>query len=575
MDIEKNGNDMPSGVTEHTPSKTGISSTFDFKFARPGPQLGAEAQRMMDELREEALRIKAKLAAEREEERRVEEQNGVVRRKIAQPKGRVGRFSDAHMMEFKKMDSIAGHHSAFRAQPGRLVPSKPSLKRSQSKAKLDDREEMDKNQKVDVSRNAERLENTAPAKRARQNLTDDASSTRPVSRGAHTPAAKPSTPTTPRLQSNVLASITTPTQASLARAATIKQHATQIPTLSKSPSKPNLIGTPGGLTKSSTMGNISSTQRSQSKSFLQSPGKFDRVKSILRYPSASKNSSAQSTSIPTLIRSPSKPNLEKALPSIPTTPGLERSKSIKHVNFTPDRSNKVTAPVSNSPSPFKSAIPRSASKFNLTAKAPSTGQTTAAQVSAKEVQYPSLADLPKLPSERQDVEYPSLAGVRPLPVPPRQAKTEPRPPASVPGTFTFRSDHTIEFGASPKGFGSSSGQSSIRQVRQSIFPGTMLGSFPGGNGSNKENKAPLPSVPHGLSNKKRRRVDSDNEEDEEVVERSPKKQKPNVTEGGKLMAPRLMAEKAAPSPKLTSPAKKKHGLSMSRLNMLARPKNRK
>ena len=570
VDIEKNGENMPSGVSQQTPSRTGIPSTFDFRFARPGPQLGTEAQRMMDNLREEALRIKAKLAAEREEEKR-EEETSVNGRKIAKPKGKVGRYSDVHMAEFKKMDSIAGHASAFRAQPGRLAPPKPSLKRSQSKAKLEDRDEIDNGQQNKMANMTERLENNAPAKRARQNMTDDASSARPPSRRDHTPKTIPSTPTLARSQANVFASITTPTQASLSRAATVKNLSTQIPTLAKSPSKPNLVGTPGGLAKSGTMTSVGRVPRSQSKITLRSPGKFDRVRSILRYPSSSKKTSAAASSIPSLVRSPSKPNLGKPLPPVPTTPGLDSSKN-KHVNFTPDAVNKNATTIPNSPSPFKSAIPRSASKFNLSAKAQATSQTSAAQVQDKEVNYPSIAGLPSLPTKSKCVEYPSLAGVRPLPEPPRQSKS-PHLLPSVPGTFTFRSDHTIQFGQSPKGFGSSPGQSSVRQVRQSIFPGSMPGSFPGSNGSNKENKAPMPSVPHGMSNKKRRRVDSDDEEEKEV-DRSPKKQKANVPEGEMLLAPRLMAEKMASSSNISSPGKKKV-MSLSRLNMLARPKNRK
>ena len=577
VDIEKSGGNLPSGVAQQTPSKTGLSSTFDFQCAPPGPRLGPEAQRMMDELREEALRIKAKLAAEREEEKRTQEAGGVGGRKIAKPKGKAGRYSDVHMAEFKKMDSIAGHPSAFRAQPGRLMQAKPSLKRSQSKAKLDDRDEIDNVQESKIQSSTERLENAAPAKRARQAMTDDASSARPVSRQDHTPKKMPSTPTLARSQSSVFASITTPTQASLARAATVKHPVTQIPTLSKSPSKPNLVGTPRVLTKSKTASSIGSVPPSQSKSFLRSPGKLDRVKSILRYPSSSKKPSVAPSSIPSLTRSPSKPHLEKALPPVPMTPGLDRSKSTKHVNFTPDTINKNAATIPNSPSPFKSAIPRSASKFNLTAKPQAAGKTHVTQTSAMEVHYPSIVGLPSLPTASSAVEYPSLAGVRPLPEPPRQVKSAQRPPPAVPGTFNFRSDHTIEFGSSPKGFGSSPGQSSVRQVRQSIFPNTMPGAFPGSNGSNKENKgpkAPLPSVPHGMSNKKRRRVDSDDEEETELEGSPAKKQKSNVPEGDMLMAPRLVAEKMATTSKIPSPTKKK-GLSLSRLNMLARPKNRK
>jgi hypothetical protein len=99
----------------------------------------------------------------------------------------------------------------------------------------------------------------------------------------------------------------------------------------------------------------------------------------------------------------------------------------------------------------------------------------------------------------------------------------------------------------------------------------MPGSFPG---TNKENTDPLPAVPHGMSNKKRRRVVSDDEMEEES-ERSPKKHKADVAEGPMLITPRIMAEKMAHGSKIPSPGKKKGILSMSRLNMLARPKMRK
>ena len=584
-DIEASGHDQPSGVTQSTPSKLGIpSTTFDFKFARPGPQLGPEAQRMMDDLREEALRIKAKLAAEREEEKRREGEagGGIGPRKIAQPKGKAGRYSEVHMAEFKKMDSIAGHASAFRAQPGRFTPVKANLKRSQPKAQLDDREEIQKKteQISEQPSTAERLENTSPAKRARKHVADDTSSARPTTADSHKPM--PTTPTIPRLQTDVLASITTPTQASLDRAASIKKPVTQIPTLSRSPSKPNLNATPrgfmkfpskpnlnatpGGLTKS-TANNLSSIPKSESKGFLRSPGKFDRVKSILGYPGSSKKSKDTPSSIPTLSRSPSKPNLDRPLPSLPTTPGtVGGSKNLKRVNFTPDTVDKHVVAIQASPSPFKSGIPRSASNAKL-GTAPSSKRPIVADSLAKEVQYPSISGHPSL----DNVDYPSLAGARPLPEPSLQTASDSRPPPYVPGTFTFRSDHTINFGESPKGFGSSPGQASVRQVRQSIFPNTMPGSFPG---TNKENTDPLPSVPHGMSNKKRRRVDSDDEIGEEY-ERSPKKHKSDVAEGAMLVAPRLMAENMAHKSKIPSPGKKKGVLSMSRLNMLARPKMRK
>jgi hypothetical protein len=98
----------------------------------------------------------------------------------------------------------------------------------------------------------------------------------------------------------------------------------------------------------------------------------------------------------------------------------------------------------------------------------------------------------------------------------------------------------------------------------------MPGSFPD---CNKENLEAVLSIHHGISNKKRCRVDSDNEEED--AERYHKKHKPNAAESPMLMAPRIMAEKIAPKSRIPSPVKKKRVLSLSRLNMLARPKMRK
>ncbi|KAB8296854.1 hypothetical protein EYC80_002265 [Monilinia laxa] len=580
VDIHAKGNDQPSGVQQQTPSKVGISSpTFDFKFARPAPVLGPEAQRMMDELREEALRIKARLAAEREiEQRNNPEGSHIGGRRIAQAKGKVGRYSDVHMAEFKKMDSIANHPSSFRAQSGRITPATTALKRTQSKAELGDRDATQSEESSQDKGDAEsgRLENTAPAKRARKGMADDTSSLRPVSRDKSETTQMPSTP---RHQiSSVPASLTTPTQTSTARAQSVKQPATQIPSLSKSPSKPNLQSTPRGLTKSATMNNVAGSMTAPSKSMLRTPSRFGRVKSILKHPgsSFSAKKTEKSSSIPPFARSPSKPSLVKDLPSVPTTPiGISRSKSMKHVGFTPEtrkhneaKHNEAT--VAQSPSPVKSGIPRSTSKFNIKVTSSIASRRPVLQQEAKERQKNDTRT-----SGTDAVEYPSLAGVRPLPEPPRQA-APPHLPASVPGTFTFRSDHTISFGASPKGFGASPSQATIRQVRRSIFPNSMPGSFPDGNKENTDppvresskkptNLSVIPTVPHGMSNKKRRRVESDGEEDA----RSPKKHK--APEGAMLMAPRLQAGNSATTPS----SAKKRGLTLSRLNMLAQPKSRK
>ncbi|KAI8936703.1 hypothetical protein NX059_007095 [Plenodomus lindquistii] len=57
-------------------------------------------------------------------------------RKKVEAKGKMARFSDVHLAQFKKMDSIANHASAFRADPTRFKPVTQSLKKTPSKPEL-------------------------------------------------------------------------------------------------------------------------------------------------------------------------------------------------------------------------------------------------------------------------------------------------------------------------------------------------------------------------------------------------------------------------------------------------------
>ena len=121
----------------------------------------------------------------------------------------------------------------------------------------------------------------------------------------------------------------------------------------------------------------------------------------------------------------------------------------------------------------------------------------------------------------------------------------------------------------------------------------MPGSFPSASEAspNKENADPLTrkSIPHGMTNKKRHRAGEDDEEDneDEDAKRGRKKLRKHtpVPEGQALFTPKLAtpaspAKKAVGSargstPQTPSPQKKKTGLSLSRLHMLAQPKIRK
>ena len=126
--------DVPSGITQSTPSKT--PSAFSFRLDNElGPDTKKLMERIRGELRNDTDRIKAELAAN---ENRVSLEDELKNRRIAQAKGKSGRFSAAHMAEFKKMDSIANHPSLYRANPERFTPLKAGTKRSQAKADLDE-----------------------------------------------------------------------------------------------------------------------------------------------------------------------------------------------------------------------------------------------------------------------------------------------------------------------------------------------------------------------------------------------------------------------------------------------------
>ncbi|KAF7544538.1 hypothetical protein G7Z17_g9871 [Cylindrodendrum hubeiense] len=631
-----------------TPSKVGLpSSPFTFRIAREAAEteLSSDAQRLMDELREQASKIKAELVAQREVEGAGTDAQD---RKIAKPKGKSGRFSAVHMAEFKKMDSIEGHASAWRAQNGRFTPVvsslkrspskanlettptpsiksglkrspskanldatptsqvkfglhrspskpnldpatpttpriKPSLKRKSSRANLQDYQQSPSPKKTappsltrpqifgNVEQRVERIEQRVTSKRFKQHLEDDASTARPVSRdGTSIPRPKSSGAGSAKVPPppSGLARLMSPAKNSLSA------HAAQgKPTISlvKSPSKTDLGRS---LTKSASLQSLTSPAKPATpRARVISPGRFERVKSILRGHRTASGNVQTAIPHPSGSQTPAPAKIEKALPPVPlTTP---RRKVTKHVAFTPEVSRIATEQVS--PSPQK-MMPKSQPLRTL------------------EDQYPTL-DGVLAKSQSGDVVYPDLSGFRPLPEPPAKQGGVKSP--SVPGAFTFRSDHTIEFGDAPAtGFGASPGQSSIRQVRQSIKPAAaMPGSFPGpsdtGSHPNKENKAPAAKVlfgaPHGMSNKKRHRASWDEEETEkEDADRAAKKRKnQHVPEGEALLAPRLVgstpmssAKKAqagrgvSATPSSASPTKKRSIISMSRLNMLARPKKR-
>ncbi|KAK1831696.1 hypothetical protein QBC39DRAFT_83453 [Podospora conica] len=604
---------IPAAI-QSTPSKIGVpSSDFTFTFPRRAGaevQLGPEARRMMEELREDAAKIKERLLAQRNEEQSEDDDN-VASRKFAKAKGKAGRFSAAHMAEFKKMDSIANHPAAYRAQAGRATPVKGTplkggikrsqskanlnepdqptpvaatplkmgVKRSQSKANLDEPDSVRSTRQTAVPAPPLRsaLKSRPPVapsaipsamKRPRQHIDDDASSHRPVSRdGTSIPRPKSAGHGlgTPKPKAS-FASLMTPTKSSLARAGpSTPSHLG----LTKSVSKSALSGIPRSAVTANTP-TISLVVEKEEEATVEAKvsntGRFDKVKSMFQRTKAS-IAKANSTIPMPASQTPAAPRYEKeALPA--AVPMTTPRRLTKRVAFTPEIHRAAVA--QNSPSPVKTGIPRSKTRPDRA-----------------DVFYPSLESI-IAKEEKAKVAYPDLSSSRAESESTSGDTTKSADPAG-PSSFTFRSDHTINF-ASPS-LCSPPPQASVRQVRPSILPSeSMPGSFPSSilvTSPNKENVAPrlvFTANPHGMSHKKRNRPSTDEQDaEDEAAERAAKKRRQNtVPEGDALLAPRLLASakrqlssaKKPVSAATPSPVKKR-GISMSRLNMLSRPKMRK
>ncbi|KJK62452.1 Cortical protein KAR9 [Aspergillus parasiticus SU-1] len=206
------GNVMKDSLVETTPSKTKASPAstyygtpaFEFKFSSADSQLSDEAKRLMESVREDVARIKAQMVQEKESQPDQDSNNQTENRKIAEPKGQASRFNAAHMAEFKKMDSIAGHASAFRATPGRFQPVRKDLKRT----RLDESNQNSPTKSTTKSP----APATVGAKRVKHDKSDDTSTRRQTvgEKSASKPAV---TRTRPAIRSSLM----TPTRASMAR----------------------------------------------------------------------------------------------------------------------------------------------------------------------------------------------------------------------------------------------------------------------------------------------------------------------------------------------------------------------
>ncbi|KAG6002865.1 hypothetical protein E4U21_002717 [Claviceps maximensis] len=629
-DIPKDG--RARNGQDGTPSKIKGIPNCDFTFRVPREdlrkgadmELSTDAHHMLHEIRDQAAKIKAELVAKRE----AEGGSVIGERLFARPKGKVGRFSAAHMAEFKKMDSIEGHASAWRAQDGRFTPVK-ALKRTSSKANLDatptsqrtdrtlrsaaktDQEDCSnvrlgpslkrKSSAADLDGDGDRQAafkrhnsnptpgkfstasraqpSTSAVKRVKQRRDDDATTTRPQSL-----IPSPSKP------SSVFSRLATPKKTPVAPSLAYTRSSIK-PTLSLAQShSKTILKSPMRYAPASSL-NSTVSKGAELKRRIISPRSFSKVKAILQGPKNTSEDGISAIPAPEVSHTPDARRVNKEMPSIPfTTP---RRKLTKHVTFTP---NVVTAV-----NPHNSPSPQRASNIKLRPA-----------LRTIETRYAALDDVLAQLNNTSCSLYPDLSPLKHL-IDEGASPSRRVAPASPrrPDTFTFRSDRTMEF-SNPfsSEFGASPGQISVRHVSSPAGLNNIPGSFPApaspSSDPNKENNDPmsikmLSGTAHGMQNKKRHRATSD--EDDFESSRAAKKQKnDSVPEGQELLAPRLVksgvdsatktktnyptrtprktvnnrtpGRNAVRTPATTSPTKKTGGLSISRLNMLARPKNR-
>ncbi|KAL4974488.1 hypothetical protein BDW66DRAFT_139915 [Aspergillus desertorum] len=476
------GNVVKEDPTQNTPSKTNATTAsmfygtpaFEFKFSCQDSELSDEAKKLMESVREDVARIKADMVNEKTNA--AAEASQTTERRIAKPKGKAGRFSDVHMAEFKKMDSIAGHASAFRATPGRFQPVQKTLKRTNSKARLDEPES--ENSPARSTPKASAFSRPS-AKRVKQ---DKAAAT-PQSRLPKSALSRP--------RSSIRSSLLTPTRATLARQVGSLKHprTSMIPPPTRSPlskpaeapSTPRTEFNPRFKSNIPTLSGLKSILRPHQPLFSRDPSKI----------AAGTHQAAPDFTSDLLLQ----PSLESS-PAAAATPSPR-----KRVEFTPCAKPQLAEEVI-SPSPSKN---------------PAT------------ITYPSASD----------IVYPTL-------------------PVLTPDRNTQKS-------------------ATIRSVRPSdVLVEATLPEVPG--------------MPHGLSHKKRHRAAEDETDRENVPpadhaqERSVKRVKVNTPQPSKFQASSPLKSRSQTPSSLGSGAVRKRtpasarsrscALSMSRLNMLAQPKNR-
>lgn len=413
-------------------------------------------------------------------------------RKKAEPKGKMSRFSDVHMAQFKKMDSVANHPSAWRLKK---TPSKPDLpkpdtnklKRTQSKMDLAEsstksaaapKRAQSKADPAEPSSEAPTMQRSLPKtsaaepaskipptplkrsqskmdlagsslprsqstvrlvasqekpddpapKRVKRTEIDDAATTRPTSRDTNTEASSSKLPVPPR---KITSQTALPRLAARLMTPTKSSMArTQSQTVKATKSASMIPQSP------STRNMFSPAQISRSlrdgarESMQQAKRNLQQVRSILRTPSRKFSDDPLKIAAGTHMSPPPESAWDNAPPAIPATAPVK-----KHVNFsTSTMARAAPDDITKSPSPMK---------FRAGSEVPSGA-----------VVYPSL---------KSGVEYPKLPQGDASPTgSPSRRLTFGGETANHPRSFSFESGKAVNFGPTTTG--------TIRMVRKSDAP---------------------------------------------------------------------------------------------------------
>lgn len=536
------GAPSPTPTMEPDTAAAGVSTPeFKFGYKRQSLELSPEAQKMMLETREEAAKIRARMSilppVPTEEPGAEPATTG---RKIAKPKGKVNRFSDAHMAEFKKMDSIANHPSAWRATQAPIIETKKTLKRSPSKAELDKSESnpfLSKARSVATIALSALDSDSTPSKRIKVHRYDDASSKKIV----HPPSttnvfATPKTAPADRRKSGLsrpLSSLMSPTKASLARSQSVKNLKAQatFPTLTRSNSTKSLrspftprtkIDTAAPKPASPTPIKVYTAKDAPVKApaeFLKSPPATEsdstpKIKSILRTPQLRYSDDPAKIAAGTHLATP--PNQRNEGRPVPRTAPV-----YKHVDFTASALAKAQR-----------------------------DEVKAASVEPNSVCYPSL------PIDTGDGSDNRRSTISSLP---------------IPGSFTFRSGTPVTFGPLPDGptIRTVPPESCVGTGLPSIAEDSVVTSTAGSSPSKRKltqlfTTNPFADAKGGVSEK-------ENQADDEREERPAKRMRKMSSPPPEKRSPNKLQKK---SRFLIAKGKMGSGLTASRLNMLATPKRR-